>query len=78
VRGLGVCGGRPAAAGEGDIRLDYRGGGAPEIRWRDTFADDVVRLDGEATLGCLRAPLTATRQRLGAERLLVSFRFRYE
>ena len=74
LEGLATCAATPATPGEADIRLDY-GAGAPEIAWRDTFPDDTVRLDRERVLGCLQGPLAATRQSVGATRLLVSFRF---
>ncbi len=75
IQAVTACPTGPDRAGEADVRLDYRADGAPEIRWRDTFPDDTVRLDRERVLGCLRGPLEATRQSLGAERLLMSFRF---
>ncbi|HJL16181.1 MAG TPA: hypothetical protein RMH99_11015, partial [Sandaracinaceae bacterium LLY-WYZ-13_1] len=78
VDGLAACAGAPSAPGRGDVRLDYRGDAAPAIDWRDTFADDVVRLDAARVLGCLREELAGTRQSLGARRLLVSFRFALE
>ena len=74
LEGLATCAAAPTTPGEADIRLDY-GAGAPEIAWRDTFPDDTVRLDRERVLGCLQGPLAATRQSVGATRLLVSFRF---
>ena len=64
--------------GEADVRLDYRGDEAPSVEWRDTFADEVQRLDRDTVLGCLRAGLGATRRTIDAERLLVSFRFSME
>lgn len=75
---LTACSDPPRTAGRADVRLDYAGEGPPEVQWRDTFADDVVRLDRERVLGCLAEGLAETRQTLGAERLLVSFRFRLE
>ena len=76
--GLLACGNAPRAPGQADIRLDYRGDAAPLVEWRDTFGDDVVRLNREAVLGCLRESLSSTRVSIGAERLLLSFRFRVE
>lgn len=72
---LTACGDPPTTPGEADIRLDYAGAGAPEIVWRDTFPDDTVRLDRDRVLACVSPALAQTRQRLGAERLVVSFRF---
>jgi hypothetical protein len=75
---LPACAAPPETPGEGDLRIDYRLDGPPEIAWRDMFADEVVRLDHDRLLACLREPLRATRQSLGAEHLVVSFRFRLE
>ena len=55
--------------------LDLATGAIAEIRARDTFARDVVRLDGERVVACLTAPLTRVQQTMGASRLVVSFRF---
>lgn len=78
VEGLIRCEGGPVGAGHADVKLDYPGHGAPEVHWRDTFADDVVRLDRDEVIRCLEPGLVQTRQSLGAERLLVSFRFSTE
>ncbi len=75
IEALAACPSAPSAPGEADVRLDYPGDEAPSVEWRDTFADEVQRLDRDAVLGCLRAPLAATRRTIAVERLLVSFRF---
>lgn len=75
IDGLLACDDPPSAAGEADLRLEYVGDAAPDVAWRDTFGDTVVRLDRDRVLACLRPALAGTRQSLGAERLLVSFRF---
>lgn len=72
---LPACSTAPTAAGEADIRIDYRGDAVPEVGWRDTFPSDTVRLDRERVLGCVSDALSETRQSLGAEWLRVSFRF---
>lgn len=78
VETLPTCPTGPRQPGEADIRLDYPATGQPEVAWRDTFPSSTVRLEREAVLGCIRARLAGTRQSLGAERLLVSFRFAME
>ncbi|MCA9608435.1 MAG: hypothetical protein KC619_22665 [Myxococcales bacterium] len=78
IEGLAACPSGPRTGGEADVRLDYRGDEAPTVEWRDTFADEVQRLDRDTVLGCLRAVLGATRRTIDAERLLVSFRFSME
>lgn len=75
---LPSCANAPTGPGWADVRLDFEGEGAPAVGWRDTFAPDVRRLDESTTMACLRPGLTQSRQNLGAQRLLVSFRFRVE
>jgi hypothetical protein len=75
---LASCPDGPDTAGEADLRIDYTGDAAPEIAWRDTFPTETVRLEEARVLGCLRQPLAATRQSVGASRLIVSFRFALE
>lgn len=78
VSTLPECVRGPRSPGSGDLRLEYRGVSAPEVGWRDTFADDVVRLPRDSVLGCVRERIVATRQHLGSRRLIVSFRFALE
>jgi hypothetical protein len=75
IDGLVACAQGPRQAGEGDLRIEFTGPGAPDVGWRDTFPRNTVRLDDTAVLACVRGPLAAARQSLGAQRLLVSFRF---
>ncbi len=75
IDGLLACPAGPRAAGEGDLRIELTRDGPPDVGWRDTFSSATVRLDSESVLACVRGPLAAARQSLGAERLLVSFRF---
>ncbi|MBX3274105.1 MAG: hypothetical protein KF729_27815, partial [Sandaracinaceae bacterium] len=78
IQALPTCASPPSAAGHADLRLELRADDAPLVEWRDTFADDVARLDRDAVLACLRAPLGAVRRTIATERLLVSFRFSME
>lgn len=72
---LPECASAPTTPGHADIRLDFRRDAAPEIAWRDTFHSSVVRLDRESVMGCVSEQLAETRQSVGADRLLASFRF---
>ncbi|MCB9596407.1 MAG: hypothetical protein H6719_27035 [Sandaracinaceae bacterium] len=78
LEGLVGCASGPRAPGHADLRLDYRGDAAPIVEWRDTYGDEVARLDRDAVLGCLTSSLAATRRTIATERLLVSFRFSLE
>jgi hypothetical protein len=53
-------------------------GDAVEVRSRDTFAGDVVRLDAAATLGCLASLSSDPALGASGRRLVLSFRFRLE
>lgn len=75
---LPTCASPPSGPGWADVRIDFDGADVPAVGWRDTFAPEVTRLDEDATMACLRPLLTQARQSLGAQRLLVSFRFRVE
>src|SRR5690606_17691761 len=75
IEALTQCGDPPRAPGEADLRLEYLGSAAPSVGWRDTSPSATVRLDRARVLACLTPALERTRQSLGAERLLVSFRF---
>ncbi|MFK7990599.1 MAG: hypothetical protein AB8I08_31545 [Sandaracinaceae bacterium] len=66
------------APGQADLRIAWEGDAPADVLWRDTFADDVVRLDRERVMGCVQAGLAATRPSRASGRLLVSFRFRME
>jgi hypothetical protein len=76
IDALPTCPSAPASPGQADVVVEL--GDEVEVRIRDTFADDVVRLDPAATLGCLGSlssdpALTASRRRV-----VLSFRFRLE
>jgi hypothetical protein len=75
IEALPSCPELPVATGEADIVVDLAPGRANEVRTRDTFAQDVVRLDRARVVGCLAGPLAALPQQLGSSRLVVSFRF---
>ncbi|MGE0784526.1 MAG: hypothetical protein AB7S26_02480 [Sandaracinaceae bacterium] len=72
---VATCAEAPAQPGWVDVRVDYRLDAAPDVSTRDTFAPDIARTDAAAVLACVREPLASTRQTLGAERMIVSFRF---
>ena len=76
VDGLGECATAPSTVGELDLVVDLTAGAPPEVRTRDRFAPDVVRMDGAAVVSCVTAPLSTVASTLGATRLVVSFRFR--
>lgn len=76
VDGLVECPSAPTMPGEVDLVIDLAVGAPPEIRTRDRFAPDVVRLDAPAVLSCVAEPLGTAASTLGASRLVVSFRFR--
>jgi len=75
IETLPTCASAPTPGGQADlvITLDEEG---PSLRARDTFADDVTRLDAASTVGCLQgaiasdAVLTAS-----SRRTVLSFRF---
>ena len=60
------CANPPPAGGRADLRLDFEGTEPPEVRWRDTFGDSVVRLDEDAVMRCVRPGLRAVRREEGA------------
>ncbi len=69
---LAECPGRPAAGGEGDLRLSFSGGVLEERALRGRGED---ALPEGAVLGCLEEPLGALTTTIRAEELVVSFRF---
>lgn len=75
IETLTQCSDPPREPGEADLRLEFLGAAPPDVAWRDTFPSSTVRLDRARVLACLTPALRRTRQSLGAERLLVSFRF---
>lgn len=76
IDGLASCAALPPREGEADLVLDFPSAhAAPELRARDTFASDVVRLDAAPVVQCLTPALSALRQTMGSSRLVASFRF---
>lgn len=76
IEGLSECDAAPTSAGEADLVVDLALGSPVEVRTRNRFAPDVVRVDGDAVTSCLTPALSTATSALGASRLVVSFRFR--
>jgi hypothetical protein len=75
IEALTGCPALPPSPGEADVVIDLAPGRPTEVRTRDTFGSDVVRLDGSRVVECLAGPLSSVRETLGSTRLVVSFRF---
>lgn len=73
---LPTCGSGPLPPGQADLVVALGGEDGVEVRARDTFAADVVRLDGASTVACL-SPAILADPALSAStrRVVLSFRF---
>lgn len=76
IDALPTCATAPTSPGHADVVVEL--GDAVEVRSRDTFAGDVVRLDAAATLGCLASLSSDPALGASGRRLVLSFRFRLE
>jgi hypothetical protein len=75
IETITACRERPTGSGQADVVIDFATGVPTEVRSRDTFADDVVRLDAARVVDCVAPALATVQQHLGSARLVVSFRF---
>lgn len=77
IETLPTCAAGPTPPGQADVVVELSDEGV-EVRARDTFAADVVRLDGAATVACLSALATDPVLTASSRRVFLSFRFRIE
>jgi hypothetical protein len=77
IASIPTCADGPAPPGQADVVMTISDDGV-EIRSRDTFADEVVRLDGAQTVGCLAHLTSDPVLTTSLRRVFISFRFRIE
>lgn len=77
IETLPTCAAGPTPPGQADVVIELSDEGV-EVRARDTFAADVVRLDGAATVACLSALAADPVLTASSRRVFLSFRFRIE
>ncbi len=76
IETLPTCGSGPPPPGQADLVVELGGESGVEVRARDTFAADVVRLDGASTVACLSPGLLADPAlTTSSRRVVLSFRF---